>query len=90
MKTTLSQVIEAHKLVSATIGTIFSDEGSFKQQVLALPVHTWNINDYTIERCHTALRYRLTLKHNDGRERDIYIDASEVYDWVDGLRILGE
>ena len=70
------------------IGVIFDNECSFKTEVLTL--NGWESTSYTIDRCHAALRYRLTLKHDDGREKDVYIDSNEVYGWIDSLGILGE
>jgi hypothetical protein len=88
MKTTLQQVIEAHRLVSATVTTIFQNEEDFKW--FALAGNGWDSEEYTIERCHAALRYRLTLKHYDGREKDVYIESDAVYSWMKGLGVLGE
>ena len=45
----------------------------------------WESDEYSIERCHMANCYRITLKHDDGREKDIYIEAADVYTWSVGL-----
>lgn len=87
---TLKQVMEAHQLVSGTIQTIFDNELSFKKEVLRLPVHNWKPEEYSIERCHVAKIFRVTLKHDDCRERELYIDQNEVFDWIDSLNILNE
>lgn len=86
MKTTIQDIIEAHELVSATVRTIFDHELSFKREVLGR--HGWNHEDYVIERCHAARNYRLTLKHDDGREKDLYIPSNDVLSWVESLDIL--
>lgn len=84
----LQQVKEAHDLVSATITTIYNNEKSFIDT--CLKGNGWSSDVCTINRCHAALRYRITLKHDDGREKDLYIDTNTVYDWLDRLEILGE
>lgn len=90
MKTqiTLEQVMDAHHLVQAVISTIFDHEEDFKSNVLGR--HGWGHEDYEIGRCHAALRYRITLKHYDGREKDLYIENSVVYSWLNDLGILEE
>lgn len=87
---TLKQVIEAHQLVSGTIQTIFDNELSFKKEVLKLSSQNWKPEEYSIERCHVAKIFRTTLKHDNGRERELYIDQNEVFDWIDSLNILRE
>lgn len=85
---TLQQVKDAHNLVAATITTIFNNEKCFIDEVLK--GNGWSSDVCTIERCHAALRYRITLKHDDGREKDLYITLDSVYDWLNSLEILGE
>lgn len=85
---TPEQVVHAHELVTATITTIFNEEESFIDH--CLKDNGWSSEVCTIERCHAALRYRITLLHEDGRQKDLYIECSKVYDWLDSLEILGE
>ncbi len=78
----LADVKEAHQLVSATIEMVFDHEDLFKEKVLGgLRCVGWNSGDYSIERCHAAMIYRITLKHDDGREKDLYIPSTDVYSW---------
>jgi len=85
---TLEQIAHAHELVTATITTIFNNEKSFIDH--CLKDNGWSSEVCTIERCHAALRYRITLLHDDGRQKELYIECSKVYDWLDSLEILGE
>lgn len=72
---------DAHNtLVCGVIQVIFQYEGDFKKDVLSSS--GWKPEHYTIERCHIANAFRVTLKRDDGREKDIYIQSSEVYSWV--------
>ncbi|CAH9017024.1 conserved hypothetical protein [Vibrio phage 193E37-1] len=77
---------DAHQLVTATIRMVFDNENLFKEQVLGgKRCVGWNSDEYSIERCHAANIYRVTLKHEDGREKDLYIESSDVYTWSVGL-----
>lgn len=67
-------------LVYGVIRVIFQYEDDFKQKVLKS--NGWHHEDYKLERCHIANAFRVTLKRDDGREKDIYIPSSEVYAWV--------
>ena len=67
-------------LVRGVIQVIFQHEDSFKQKVLSST--GWKYEDYTLERCHLANNFRLTLRRKDGREKDMYIPSTEVYSWV--------
>ena len=67
-------------LVYGVIRVIFQFPNEFKYQVLK--DIGWNNDYYTIERCHLANSFRVTLKHDDGREKDIYIPSTKVYSWV--------
>ena len=77
---------DAHQMVKATIEMVFLHEKSFKENVLGGKLCVgWESDEYSIERCHMANCYRITLKHDDGREKDIYIEAKDVYTWSVGL-----
>lgn len=67
-------------LVDGVIRAIFQYEEDFKQKVLKS--NGWYHEDYELERCHLANSFRFTLKHFDGRERDMYIPSTDVYKWV--------
>lgn len=74
---------DAHQLVSATIQIIFDNEYNFKEDILGGKRSVgWGSDSYTIERCHAANMYRLTLKHDDGRMKDLYVDSRDVYTWA--------
>lgn len=78
----LQELKDAHKLVSATIQMVFDHEDKFKEDVLGGKRSVgWESDEYNIERCHAANIYRLTLKHDDGRQKDLYIDSGDVYTW---------
>ncbi|CAM0048442.1 hypothetical protein VPHK406_0097 [Vibrio phage K406] len=82
----LAELKDAHQLVSATVRMVFDHEKLFKEDVLGGKRSVgWESEDYSIERCHAANIYRLTLKHDDGREKDIYVASAEVYTWSVGL-----
>ncbi|AUR91541.1 hypothetical protein NVP1161O_099 [Vibrio phage 1.161.O._10N.261.48.C5] len=82
----LTELKDAHQLVSATIRMVFDHEKLFKEDVLGGKRNVgWESEGYSIERCHAANIYRLTLKHDDGREKDIYVDSSKIYGWSVGL-----
>lgn len=77
---TAKQLQEAHSIISqGVIQVIFENEDSFKKEVLSQ--NGWDHSEYTIERVHCAEAYRLTLKHDDFREKDVYIPSGEVYSW---------
>ncbi|AGG57867.1 hypothetical protein VPBG_00095 [Vibrio phage helene 12B3] len=79
----LADLKDAHQLVSATVRMVFDHEKLFKEGVLGGKRSVgWESEDYSIERCHAANIYRLTLKHDDGCEKDIYVNSSEILDWV--------
>lgn len=62
---------------------VFDNGDKFKEDVLGGKRSVgWDSNEYTIERCHTANVYRLTLKHDDGRMKDLYVDSRDVYSWT--------
>lgn len=67
-------------LVRGVIQAIFQYEDEFKKKVLSSS--GWKPEYYTIERCHIANAFRVTLKREDGREKDMYIPSTEVYSWV--------
>lgn len=81
---------EAHDtLVRGVITGIFDYEDDFKDKLLKQI--GWNKDSYEIERCHLATNFRLTVVHDYGREKDVYIPSTEVYDWVLELQTkLGE
>lgn len=72
--------------MQTTIAIIFDYEGDFKYKVLDR--HGWKHDEYKIERCHSALHYRITLRHYDGREKELYINSFDVYSWLEDLGIL--
>lgn len=67
-------------LVKGVIQCIFQFPNEFKSQLLEST--GWKDDCYSIERCHIANSFRVTLKHDDGREKDIYIPSTKVYSWV--------
>lgn len=72
---------EAHDtLIYGVLRVVFQYEDDFKLSLLAYS--GWKGDSYKLERCHIAQSFRVTLKHDDGREKDIYIPSSKVYDWV--------
>ncbi len=79
----LVTVKDAHQLISATIQMIDSHEDLFKEEVLGgKRCVGWDSDEYSIERCHASIHYRITLKHSDGREKDLYIPSEGVYSWA--------
>ena len=70
---------DAHQTIKCVIQVVFEYEYDFKHTVLA--DNGWNAGCYTIERCHAAQAWRFTLKHDDGREKDLYINSNDVYSW---------
>ena len=48
----------------------------------------WTHEECTIVRCHAAKCFRITLQHDDQREKDLYVDNFNVYKWIDGLGII--
>lgn len=66
------QLQQAHNLMRCVIQVIFQYKDSFKKEVLGK--HGWNHDEYEIERCHMAEAFRITLKHDDFREKDLYIN----------------
>lgn len=70
---------QAHETTKAVLQVIFQYEDDFKKRVLQRC--GWRHDSFEIERCHAAQNFRLTLKRDDGRERDIYIPSQDVYDW---------
>lgn len=82
---TYEKLVEARNIQAGIIQTIFDPKciQSFKEKVL----HDigWKHNEYDIERCHGAMNYRLTLKHDDGREKDLYIDSNTVHSWLETI-----
>lgn len=78
---TLKSLQEAHDtLVYGVIRVIHQYENSFKENFTGH--NGWHHEHYKIERCHLSSSFRLTLKHLDGREKDIYIPSEDVYKWV--------
>ncbi|MCP3683616.1 MAG: hypothetical protein GY861_13095 [bacterium] len=59
-------------------------ELDFKTKVLAH--NGWKHEEYQIERMHmSGYNFRLSLKHNDGREKELYIHGDDVYSWYRDL-----
>lgn len=88
---TRQELQQAHNIISqCVIRVIFDNGDSFKREVLK--DNGWYIDDYEIERVHCANAYRITLKHIDYREKDIYVPSNDVYSWFMGEqeKILGE
>lgn len=88
---TQQELQQAHNIISqCVIRVIFDNEDSFKREVLK--DNGWYVDDYEIERVHCANAYRITLKHIDYREKDVYINAQTVYDWFlsEQDKVLGE
>lgn len=78
----IQETINAHNIVSYIVQYIFDNEDSFKEDILGgKRAIGWESEDYKIERCHAAKRYRVTLKHDDGREKDIYVESDKVITW---------
>lgn len=78
----IQQTIDAHNIISYIVQYIFDNEDAFKEDILGgKQAVGWESEDYEIERCHVAKRYRVTLKHNDGREKDIYVESNDVISW---------
>ena len=76
------EIKEAHQMVSGTIQMVFLHEKSFKENVLSgKSCVGWDSDEYSIERCHAANIYRITLRHDNGREKDIYLKSTEVCAW---------
>lgn len=81
-KLLLQELKDAHQMVKATIEMVSLHEKSFKENVLGGERCVgWGSDEYFVERCHAAEAYRVTLKHDDGREKDIYIESKDVYTW---------
>ena len=81
-----NELKDTHQLVSATVQMVFDHEDKFKEDVLGGKRSVgWESDEYNIERCHAANSYRLTLKHEDGRQKDLYVDSGDVYTWAVGL-----
>lgn len=87
---TYEKLVEARNIQSGIIQIIFNPKyiQSFKEEVL----HDvgWEHDEYDIERCHGAMVYRLTLKHDDGREKDLYIASDTVHSWLGTVGLVKE
>lgn len=83
---TMEQIVEAQHIMSEVISLIFQYEKDFINLVLYR--NGWNKDECHIERCHAAALFRITLQHDDMREKDIYIEAYDVHNWVDSLGII--
>lgn len=82
---TLQEIKQAHEIISqCVIRTIFDYESTFKSTLLHR--NGWEHNSYTLERVHCANSYRITLLHEDGRRKDIYLDSNDVYSWYIDLQ----
>lgn len=78
---TQQELQSAHNIISqCVIQTLFQHRDSFKKEVLGK--QGWCHDEYSIERVHCANAYRITLKHEDFREKDLYIDSYDVYKWL--------
>jgi hypothetical protein len=86
----LQELEEMQSMLHRVIYIIFEHEKSFKEEVLGK--HGWKHDEYSIERCHAANNWRITLKHDDYREKDLYIPSNDVLTWVLDLqdRVKGE
>lgn len=77
---TKQQLKQAQDINRCVIEVIFQYEKSFKATLLM--GNGWLENSYSIERCHmSGSVVRLTLKHEDERQKDLYIPINEVYSW---------
>lgn len=85
-KVTMEQIIEAQHVMTGVISLIFQYEKDFIN--LVLDHNGWSKDECHIERCHAAMRFRITLQHDDGREKDFYIESGDVYSWIDSLGII--
>lgn len=81
---------QTHQTMKCVLQVIFEYEEDFKRQVLK--GCGWEYDSYEIERCHMAEAFRITLKHDDFREKDLYINCNVVYDWFisNQKKVLGD
>jgi mRNA-degrading endonuclease RelE of RelBE toxin-antitoxin system len=62
------------------IECIFQQEDSFKEEVLSVFLRL--TEHYTIHRVHVSgYRFRIALQFDDMKEKDVVIDAQDVYHW---------
>lgn len=76
---TLCMIQESHRIMKDIIQAVFEYEDEFKRGVLKNC--EWDADFYTIEKCHIAQNFRITLKRVDCRTRDVYVPSYDVYDW---------
>ena len=83
---TMKQLVEAQHIVEGTVSTVFAHEKDFIKKVLRN--NGWTHEECNIIRCHAANCFRITLQHDDQREKDLYVDNFDVYNWIKGLGII--
>lgn len=73
------QALDVNKQI---IECIFQQEGSFKEEVLSVFLRF--SEPYTVHRVHVSgYRFRIALQFDDMSEKDIVIDAQDVYHWYE-------
>ena len=85
-KITMERIVESQHLMSEVISLIYQYEKDFIN--LVLDRNGWSKDECHIEHCHAAGRFRITLQHDDMREKDIYVEAYDIHKWIDSLGII--
>ena len=79
---TLEMIQQTQQTTKCILEVVFKYEKSFKADVLGgKRCVGWEDDEYSIEFCHAATNWRITLKHDDGREKDIFIPCGYVHSW---------